>query len=342
VFHVVLILQLGLFLFKKRCKINFYATLQPLFLTNRITMAKRTTPVSKQRSKAKPIFTEKQEANKYDKIIKENLKPLLGPLFRRVLGLNFTHMEFMPITKQQTTIEREPDFICLLYTKEHPEGEIAHVEFQTGGDTEMADRMLENVGIERRRYKKKVRPFVVCLDADRPYISNEIHEYGLNFMFPVFYLCDEPYQDFLQSENPEEVILAILANFEGESPEDVIKSIVTRLKHLEGDIKLINRFFIQLRVIAKIRNLQPETYKIITDMVFQYNIEEDIVYQEGEARGEARGKLEGKLEGDYKRTQIAAFKMFDKGFMPSDIADLLEVPLDLILKIQKLWKAKRK
>jgi hypothetical protein len=309
-------------------------------------MAKRTTPASKKRSKEKPIDPEKQEANKYDKIVKENLKPLLEPLFRRVLGLNFTHMEFMPITKQQTTIEREPDFICLLYTKEYPDGEIAHVEFQTGGDSEMADRMLENVGIERRRYKKHVRPFVVCLDADRPFISNEIHENGLDFTFPVYYLCDEPYQDFLQSEHPEEVILAILANFEGKSPEDVIKSIVSRLKQLKSDTLLLNRFLIQLRVISKIRNLQPETHKIITDMVFQYNIEEDVVYQEGksrgEATGEARGEAKGEVKGDYKRTEIAAFNMFEKGFLPSDIADILEVPLDLILKIQKLWKVKNK
>jgi hypothetical protein len=314
-------------------------------------MAKQTNRSLKKGSKKTTIdpASVKGESNKYDKIVKENLKPLLKPLLRRVLGLNFHSIKFLPVTKQQTTLEREPDFICIIHSEEYPNGVIVHIEFQTKGDGTMADRILELVGIERRRHKRPVLPYVICLGEEKPFISNEINEKGLYFTFPVHYLIDEPFEDFINSDDSEEVILAILTNFNGKNPEDVIRMIINRLKQLNGDTEMINRFLIHLQVISKLRNLQPQTFKIIDDMVFDFKLEEDIAYQKGtvigksigEVIGEARGEARGEAKGDYKRTEISTFNMLDQGFEINAIAGILGVPLDVILNIQKLWLAKK-
>jgi predicted transposase/invertase (TIGR01784 family) len=307
-------------------------------------MKKQPTNAIRKKSSANKKESPKIESNQYDKIIKENLKPLLKPLLRRVLGLKFLKMKFLPVTKQQTTLEREPDFICLIYSQEYPNGIIIHIEFQTDGDPQMADRILEYVGIERRRYRLPVLPFVICIGEDRPFISNEICENGLHFTFPVHYLCDEPYHDFIQSNNPEEVILAILANFEGKTPEEIISMILNRLYELRANSPLLNRFLIQLRIISKLRKLQPQTLNLIENMAlqFQYKIEEDLLFIRGEEKGRLKGELRGEQKGKLEGKLESAFNMFDLNFESQLIAGILDLSLDAILAFRSSWELRQK
>ena len=80
----------------------------------------------------------------------------------------------------------------------------------------------------------------------------------LKFRFSLVSLSTLDYHIFLNSDKPEEVILGILANFAGENPENALRQILVRVKETTtGDFSL-NRYFNQLRVLAQLRNLEPQ------------------------------------------------------------------------------------
>ena len=75
----------------------------------------------------------------FDKIFKQNIASLLIPMAKKILGIEIVHNEQMK-DKLQTTIEREPDYLSLIETKEGKKY-ILHLEFQTSNDDKMLYRM---------------------------------------------------------------------------------------------------------------------------------------------------------------------------------------------------------
>ncbi len=93
----------------------------------------------------------KIEANKFDKIFKENLDDLLPVILRRILGLKVDNLEYLPISKVQTTIEREPDFLCKVFNEKYRQGAVIHIEFESSWRSEIPYQMHEKHGIFYRK-----------------------------------------------------------------------------------------------------------------------------------------------------------------------------------------------
>jgi hypothetical protein len=55
-------------------------------------------------------------ANKYDRILKENIKSLVPFLVKHILGLNVVELQEMK-DKLQVTLEREADFVQKVITE---------------------------------------------------------------------------------------------------------------------------------------------------------------------------------------------------------------------------------
>ncbi|MEK7256687.1 MAG: hypothetical protein AAB316_18175, partial [Bacteroidota bacterium] len=70
------------------------------------------------------------EASRFDKIIKENLEKVL-PRLMALSGIQYDRKENLPMIKLQSTIEREPDFGCLIFNGEYPKGAVFHSELET-------------------------------------------------------------------------------------------------------------------------------------------------------------------------------------------------------------------
>ncbi len=71
----------------------------------------------------------------------------------------------------------------------------------------------------------------------------------------------------------------------------------------------------------------------------EYDIEDDIAYQEGEERGiekgVKKGKIEGKIEGDIKRSIIGIRNFTAKNLSADLIAEGLALELKFVKDIQK-------
>ena len=139
--------------------------------------------------------TNKEEGNKYDKIIKENLLSLIPALLNKVLGLKKFRIEDLPMIKFQTTLEREPDFLKLVYDDTYPEGRIMHIEFESSNETHMDTRMLEYLSIIYRKLRKPIEQHLIFMGDKVSTMNNKIEFINLSYQFSIHNLSEISYKN---------------------------------------------------------------------------------------------------------------------------------------------------
>ncbi len=245
-----------------------------------------------------------KQANQYDKIFKENIEAVIPSLVRNVLGIVAVDSEEIPDDIQHTK-ERKPDVLKKI---KDVQGQtfILHLEFQLVDEPEMVYRMAEYHIMLARRYKIPVRQYVLFLGAGNPKMDTQYESGLMHYMFPLIAFANLDYQTFLQSRQPEEIILGVLASFNGESPETVLYQIIRRIEETtEGDLAL-KRYFSQLRVLAQLRNLGQTLRDLAMDSIAKFvSIEKDAAYMVGFDKGEEKVVASLLRKLDYSLEQIA-------------------------------------
>jgi len=279
------------------------------------------------------MSAQKQEGNKFDKILKENFEVVLPPFLERYFGLNIVEFEKLD-TKLQTTIEKETDFIRIVTTAEG-ERFILHIEFQAKNETDMIYRIKEYDGIIQRKYQLEIRHYVIFLGAGNMTMRTRLHENEVFRGFEVLSLNELNYDDFLASQIPEEIIFAILCDFKGEQPEKIVRSIFTKLQAVSGHPNKLQKFVRQLQMLSQLCNLDDIVDKVRNDMPVLIDITQNALYK----RGAREHALEIKRE--------AIIDMLNDNFLPIDkIAQYLKVSIDDVIaiknEIDEAAEAKRK
>ena len=262
-------------------------------------------------------------AQDYDKIIKENIEGLLPALIERVLKLRISHMEKIPFDVQ-VTLERRPDFLLRVQGAESEDPYVLQIEFQSTNDNEMANRLLEYMSILRRKHKMKIRQYVLYIGNEPLDMQSEVAEEDLWFRYNLIDLRDFDYEAFVRSDRAEEVILAILCDYHGDKPTDVIHQILLRLRELSNRGVRIDKYIQQLEVISKLRSLQEETTLQSEQMALTYNLTEDIRYKQGEEQGIEKGEKKGR---ELTRIETLRKMLLSKPFLANLITyeDIAEV-----------------
>ena len=143
---------------------------------------------------------------------------------------------------------------------------------------------------------------------------------------------DFGFDEFVHSNIPEEVIMAILANFKDATPGIVIDQILQRLKELLGQSKRLGKYLRQLEVLSKLRNLQPEVIIKLEAMSLVYDLETDIRFLQGTEKG---------IEIGTEKTKHAEKRLFvtnlitETEFSNEKIAKLAYVSIEFIEQIRK-------
>ncbi|GAB4024654.1 RpnC/YadD family protein [Spirosoma gilvum] len=227
-----------------------------------------------------------KQASQYDKIFKENIEAVLPILMQNILGITAIESEELPDDVQHTK-ERKPDLLKKI-TDAQGATFVLHIEFQLVDEPEMVYRMAEYFIMLVRKHKTPVRQFVIFLGANQPQMPTQIDVDFLRFRFPLISFNQLDYQLFLKASKPEEILLAVLADFNNTNPEKVLKRIIERIEETtEGDFSLM-RYFRQLRVLAQLRNLEL-TLKNTMDSIAKFISEErDVLYLRGFDKGEER------------------------------------------------------
>lgn len=290
---------------------------------------------------------DKHQANYIDKIIKENCGNLVPFLFKRALQTDILKIENLPEIKQQITKEKEPDFLRLIYNSNYPDGAVVQFEFESKDFQKMDKRMLEYVGILHKRTEKPVLQFVVYLGVGKAKMNTTISFGQLHYAFTVINIQDFDYQDFLNSDYPEEVLLSLFASHQNISTEELVKQIVKRLVELKGDSLATKKFINQLIMLSRLRNLQNQTIKTVNDMNdIGFDVNTDILYLQGIEKGIEtgiqKGIVKGTEKGRLKQSIISIQNMTKEKIKKATIAKFLEIEVDFIEKIQQQLTKKDK
>lgn len=237
--------------------------------------------------------------NQYDRILKENIEPVLLPFTQKLLGLE--NASFSTIREDlHVTIERKPDFLKRVKLTDEKSSYILQIEFQSVDDAEMVYRMLEYRSILLRKYRTEIRQVVLYIgQSPLRKMTHKLSMDRLSFEYELIDIRSFDYELFLDSTVPEEVLLAILANFKHTAPDKVIIRILDKLQELLKGEHRFNKYLKQLEVLSKLRNLQEETVKLSSVMPIIYDLETDIRYIQGMTMGEM--KAEKKAEKAKKK-----------------------------------------
>lgn len=293
-------------------------------------------------------------SQEYDKIFKENFEQLLPAIIRKVLMLNLREMVTVQ-TDIHVTLERKPDFVIQAVSAETEETFLLHIEFQSNDDTEMHLRMLEYRGFLRRKFQMPVKQFVLYLGQEPSHMITSVEEEGLSFRYQLVQLIEYDHRRFLASSQPEEVILSILADFQGSTSQSIIQAILLRLKELAVEGIRIDKHIPQLEILSKLRKLQLDVANTILTMPITYNLEEDIRFQQGkekgqeigqqigeqigqqigEQKGEKRGRRKG-IQHTLRAIQLLSSNKFKSGKMtPEEVAKQSQLDLPTVMTILK-------
>ncbi len=227
-----------------------------------------------------------KQSNQYDKILRENLEAFIPGLIENVLGITAVSSEELPDDIQHTK-ERKPDVLKKI-TDSQDNTYVLQIEFQVADEPEMVYRMAEYYIMLERKYKLPVRQFVIFLGSSAPQMPVRLDRVNLTFDFPLISFAALDYRLFLRSDRPEEVLLSVLASFEGDTADAALRQIVRRIEETsEGDFSL-RKHINQLRVLAQLRNLGVKL-KSAMDSIAQFiSPEKDAFYLIGQERAEER------------------------------------------------------
>ena len=281
---------------------------------------------------------QKVQANKYDKIFKENLRKAIPAVLRHVVGLAVADMQPVNVELQHTQ-ERKADFISMIIDMKGDQF-LLHLEFQVRNDPKMLNRMLEYKAMLRRKYVGlRVLQYVIFLGKNRPGMLTELNEPDHVYRYHMRWIRQIDCRKFLDSEHPEEILLAVLADFGAIDPEKIADEIILKLKSKAETELEFQRFTEQLRILSNIRNLQP-LIELLMEKVSRFFVEErDPLYK----KGKVEGKLEGKLEGELTKAKSFVQNLLEDGvYTIEKICLIADVTAEFVLAVKAAIETEKK
>ncbi len=274
----------------------------------------------------------------YDKIFKENIEKIGISILNKICGITVENIENITATLPKT-IERRADFIKIGVEKLTNEKTIYHIEFQSNVHLKMGKRKLLYYALLHDKYELPIRQFVIYLGEGNWTAPTVIKHSHLEFRYEVICINSIDYQLFIQSDKPEEIILAILADFKKEDKSTVIKNIIESLHNKTKNTQKFQKFILQLEILSNLRNLQTQIVKQISAMPITFDIKKDIRYQQGIEEGIEQGIEEGKEKGIEigveKHVNQSIKQAHKKSISAEQIAYFLDLPLKEVLKRMK-------
>lgn len=273
---------------------------------------------------------EENQANKFDKILHENMEAALPGLIKKLLKINVVNAEELP-DNVQFTKERKPDVLKKI-TDDKGETFVLHLEFQTDNKSNMAWRMSEYLVMLSRLYQLEVKQYVIYIGEGRSSMPYELKLGKSYFCYQLISLSSIDYRLFLHSEKLEEKMLALLGDFGKDDPQKVITNITTEvLQNATGELEREQRKN-QLRILSQLRILVSDNIKFMESVSTFFKEEKDFLYRRGKEKGEEKG--EGKKSLEVVKNLLVEFDQLPI----AKIASLAGVTEDFVLKVKETLK----
>jgi len=233
-----------------------------------------------------------------DVISRDTLKRLTTDLAKHLLGIDGEAVDLLE-TQNQRVEDRRADLVARMRSSSGNEF-LLHAEIANNNKADMALRMLRYyTDIRLAGHAGPIRQFLIYIGADPLNMPGGIQEpqlldyrYGLVDMHRVN--C----AGLLVQDNPDALVLAVLCDFGGREPQEVVSYIVRRLSELTGsDEPRFREYMTMLEILSENRNLRPQVEEA-ERMLTQIDIERMPSYVIGMERGERRGLERGLERGE--------------------------------------------
>jgi len=198
-------------------------------------------------------------------------------------------------TEFQRVEDRRADL--LLHVKA-PKEYLLHIEVQNDNHPNMLLRMLRyHVDIALAHPDKLIYQYVIYIGSKKLQMQNVLEAINLSYRYELIDMRTIDCNTFLQQDNPDALVLAILCDFKGKDPHQVVRYILQRLKDLlQDNVQVFREYWSMLDVLSGNRALQS-VLREETEMLSATKMSDLASYQGGFLDGRAEGRVEGRVEG---------------------------------------------
>lgn len=270
--------------------------------------------------------------------MRENLGKLSKRLLKSFLPVDVKKIIPMPTKMRKTILEREADNLFLIKSFKGQDF-ILHMEFQSTNDNVMPLRIAVYNYLARYIYGLEVVSITIYIGKDPMKMNNILSSSnGNRFTFKLVDIRDMDPGLFLGSNNPREVILAILAGRDDQKRKFIIKEIINKLPQLTKSSSRLAELMEQLEIVSLLRGKdlqefiikQKETMPIIVDL------SEDYRFLQGKAEGRTEGLHQGLKQATNERnTAFVKCLLQHTKHSIEQIAGLVGVPIEFVIKVKK-------
>ena len=174
------------------------------------------------------------------KFSKEQLKKLELLFCKNCLGIEAATIENVP-TGIPRTIERRADFLKIGIDNATLLKTLYHLEFQSDVHLTMLQRLLVYFSLFFEKFRLPIKQYVIYLGTGNWTAETHLSMPNISFHYEVICLNTIDYELFVNSEQPEEIILAILADFKKQDKSKVVQRIIKNLKDKTKNKKKIRK-----------------------------------------------------------------------------------------------------
>ncbi len=217
--------------------------------------------MSKRISKIDAKPTEHRQHQDFDNILKKTFRRVYQSIIQKLLNLDLKNTVKLPTTFSRTK-EKRPDFAV----KVSPQNEnpyIVHVEFQGLSEKNMHKRMLSYHSDIFWEYDLDIIQYVIYLGEGQHNMINDIQKINLRYHYTIIALNEIDANIFLNSDNPHELILAILCKYDKKDSPEIIRQILDNLMKIVKNERELHEYTTDLEILSGLRKLQSETKKQI-------------------------------------------------------------------------------
>ena len=239
-----------------------------------------------------------------DLISKQLLQRLLIGFGNRLFGLNIVEAELL--SNEQARIESRRADLVARVKEADGESYILHVEIQNDNRRDMPLRMLRYYSdIALAHLDEKIVQYLLYIGKAPLRMSDRVYGYDLRYRYKVLDMRNQDSEHFLNSNNPDALVLAILCDPKSLEPNALVAHIIKELRRLHGDkLDNLRDSLKMLDVLSGNRGLQD----IVEETINMYIDEEKLgIYQAVKKKSEARGveKMVLKLLAKLPPEQVA-------------------------------------
>ena len=258
-----------------------------------------------------------------DLISKQLLKRLLVDFGTRLFKLDIVEAELL--SSEQPRIEGKRADLVARVKNGQGESYILHVEIQNDNRSDVPLRMMRYyTDLALEHAGEKVMQHLLYIGKASLTMPDHVRGHDWLYRYNVLDMRSQDSADFLKSNNPDALVLAILCDPKGSEPSALVAQIIEKLRRLHGDkLDSLRDSLKMLDILASNRDLQ----NVVKENAEMYiDVEKLGIYQLVKEKGEARGLKQGLERGLERGHREIVSRLLTK-LPPEQVADLSGVPL---------------